>query len=98
LQENTATSRELSQLVFHKVKLLLGYVPAVSLNFIVRHSEMLFETLKTHWPKPHTYRRRDPSKTARGLVGLAFAGFAKMHRERFTRAGFFRCRVCFFHA
>lgn len=32
LQENTASSRELSQLVFHKVKLLLGYILAVSLN------------------------------------------------------------------
>jgi hypothetical protein len=35
LQENTATSRKLSQLVFHMVKWLLGFVPAVSLNFVV---------------------------------------------------------------
>lgn len=33
LQENTAKCRELSQLVFHNVKLPFGYVPAASLNF-----------------------------------------------------------------
>lgn len=42
LQENTATCRELRQLVFHKVKLLLGYVPAVSLNFVVRQIGLLY--------------------------------------------------------
>lgn len=39
LQENTATIRELSQLVFHWVELLLGYVPAVSLNLALSINE-----------------------------------------------------------